>query len=149
MFSPHAPNGLTRTGKSTLWTMMRFVPFLSLIIHRVDKIIIFHAVVLLQMNEFSKYIEEMAAKSLRCVAFAFRKYEFDDVPPEIERETWLLPEDELILTAIVGIKVYLQFGKLSYMNLFFLRNLGITGSLPTRSQRGCPELHPCRRQGRI
>lgn len=58
------------------------------------------------MKQFRKYIEDMAAKSLRCVAFAFRPYEYKDIPSEEERETWILPEDDLILTGIVGLKVF-------------------------------------------
>ncbi|CAA6671131.1 unnamed protein product [Spirodela intermedia] len=56
------------------------------------------------LNQFRKYIEDMAAKSLRCVAFAFRPYDYKDIPSEEERETWMLPEDDLILTGIVGLK---------------------------------------------
>ncbi|CAA7408242.1 unnamed protein product [Spirodela intermedia] len=56
------------------------------------------------LNQFRKYIEDMAAKSLRCVAFAFRPYDYKDIPSEEERETWILPEDDLILTGIVGLK---------------------------------------------
>ena len=48
----------------------------------------------------------MAAQSLRCVAIAYRKYEMDKVPTdEEELAHWVLPEEELILLAIVGIKV--------------------------------------------
>lgn len=48
----------------------------------------------------------MAAKSLRCVAVAYRTCEVDEVPTDEEQlEQWALPEDDLILLAIVGIKV--------------------------------------------
>lgn len=48
----------------------------------------------------------MAKESLRCVAVAYRKCEVDTVPTnEDELENWQLPEDELILLAIAGIKV--------------------------------------------
>lgn len=48
----------------------------------------------------------MAARSLRCVAIAYRPYEFDKVPSkEEDLDQWSLPEDELVLLAIVGIKV--------------------------------------------
>lgn len=48
----------------------------------------------------------MAAKSLRCVAVAYRTCEVDEVPTDEEQlEQWTLPEDDLILLAIVGIKV--------------------------------------------
>ncbi|XP_043719455.1 calcium-transporting ATPase 10, plasma membrane-type-like isoform X2 [Telopea speciosissima] len=54
---------------------------------------------------FKKAIEDMAAGSLRCVAIAYRLYEMDKVPKDEEqRAEWLLPEDELVLLAIVGIK---------------------------------------------
>ncbi|XXG71086.1 hypothetical protein AAC387_Pa07g0418 [Persea americana] len=58
-----------------------------------------------QMNEFKKVIEEMAALSLRCVALAYRSYAMENVPDEEEqRQQWKLPEDELVLLCIVGIK---------------------------------------------
>lgn len=49
----------------------------------------------------------MAAKSLRCVAFAYRPYDRNAVPNTNEEELaqWTLPEDDLILVTIVGIKV--------------------------------------------
>ena len=51
----------------------------------------------------------MAARSLRCVAIAYRDYELDKIPNEEEElSQWALPEDELVLLAIVGIKVCLQ-----------------------------------------
>ncbi|XP_078443343.1 calcium-transporting ATPase 5, plasma membrane-type-like [Wolffia australiana] len=56
------------------------------------------------ISRFRKYIEDMAEKSLRCVAFGFRPYQYRDVPGEEERERWALPEDDLILSAIVGLK---------------------------------------------
>lgn len=59
------------------------------------------------MNEFRKSIEDMAAISLRCVAFAYRLCNLDEVPEEEKRADWKLPEDELILLSIVGIKVCL------------------------------------------
>ncbi|KAL3579571.1 hypothetical protein D5086_021075 [Populus alba] len=50
-------------------------------------------------------IDDMAACSLRCVAIAYRPYDLDKVPTDIESlEKWVLPEDELVLLAIVGIK---------------------------------------------
>lgn len=61
---------------------------------------------LFQVSFFKKAIEDMAAGSLRCVAIAFRSYELKDVPPDEEQlSKWILPENELILLAIVGIKV--------------------------------------------
>lgn len=50
----------------------------------------------------------MAACSLRCVAIAYRTYDLDKVPTDVESlDKWVLPEDELVLLAIVGIKVYI------------------------------------------
>ncbi|KAL6598431.1 hypothetical protein ACP70R_046130 [Stipagrostis hirtigluma subsp. patula] len=53
---------------------------------------------------FKKFIEDMAAASLRCVAFAYRPYGMDDVPNEDLRNDWKLPEDNLIMLGIVGLK---------------------------------------------
>ncbi|KAK6911124.1 hypothetical protein RJ641_023217 [Dillenia turbinata] len=54
---------------------------------------------------FRQAIDDMAAKSLRCVAIAYRQCDKDKVPiNEEKRATWTLPEDELVLLAIVGIK---------------------------------------------
>ena len=48
----------------------------------------------------------MAAQSLRCVAIAYRSYDLDKIPSnEEELDQWSLPEHELVLLAIVGIKV--------------------------------------------
>ncbi|KAM7260123.1 hypothetical protein ACFE04_015864 [Oxalis oulophora] len=57
-------------------------------------------------REFLKAaIEDMASKSLRCVAIAYRPYELDKVPNDEEGlDRWVLPEDDLTLLAIVGIK---------------------------------------------
>lgn len=60
---------------------------------------------MLQVGEFKKFIEDMAAASLRCVSFAYRAYEMDDVPNEDQRADWILPEDKLIMLGVVGIKV--------------------------------------------
>ncbi|XP_064949550.1 calcium-transporting ATPase 5, plasma membrane-type-like [Musa acuminata AAA Group] len=57
-----------------------------------------------KLSEFKKTIEDMAAASLRCIAFAYRLYELERVPNEEQRDSWQLPEDDLILLAIVGIK---------------------------------------------
>ncbi|KAJ0007801.1 hypothetical protein Pint_30512 [Pistacia integerrima] len=47
----------------------------------------------------------MAARSLRCVAIAYRSYEIDKVPSDEESlDQWVLPEDDLVLLAIVGIQ---------------------------------------------
>ncbi|KAF8035514.1 hypothetical protein BT93_C1516 [Corymbia citriodora subsp. variegata] len=54
---------------------------------------------------FMKAIEDMAASSLRCVAIAYRTIDLKDIPTDEEQLTkWALPEDELILLAIVGLK---------------------------------------------
>ncbi|KAM7272294.1 hypothetical protein ACFE04_026957 [Oxalis oulophora] len=54
---------------------------------------------------FRKAINDMAASSLRCVAIAYRTYEAEKVPKnEEELAQWALPDDDLVLLAIVGIK---------------------------------------------
>ncbi|KAJ0246080.1 Calcium-transporting ATPase 8 [Hirschfeldia incana] len=53
---------------------------------------------------FRNGIEDMAGRTLRCVALAFRYYEAEQVPTGEELSKWVLPEDDLILLAIVGIK---------------------------------------------
>ncbi|OWM89048.1 hypothetical protein CDL15_Pgr023894 [Punica granatum] len=58
-----------------------------------------------KMAFYRKAIEDMASGSLRCVAIAYRTCDPKDVPSDEEQLTkWALPEDELILLAIVGIK---------------------------------------------
>ncbi|KAK8936710.1 Calcium-transporting ATPase 8, plasma membrane-type [Platanthera zijinensis] len=57
-----------------------------------------------QMDYFKKSIGDMAAVSLRCVAIAYRLYEMGNVPKEEERDSWALPENDLVLLGIVGIK---------------------------------------------
>ncbi|QHO57259.1 Calcium-transporting ATPase 8, plasma membrane-type [Arachis hypogaea] len=58
-----------------------------------------------KMVFFRKAIEDMAAESLRCVAIAYRTFEKENVPAtEEERAHWSLPEDNLVLLAIVGLK---------------------------------------------
>ncbi|KAJ7962686.1 Calcium-transporting ATPase [Quillaja saponaria] len=54
---------------------------------------------------FRTSIDNMAASSLRCVAIAYRPYDLDKVPSDEEQlSQWALPEDNLVLLAIVGIK---------------------------------------------
>nr|GLL17868.1 calcium-transporting ATPase 9, plasma membrane-type-like isoform X1 [Ipomoea trifida] len=54
---------------------------------------------------FKGAIVDMAARSLRCVAIAYRSCDTDKVPTDEEQlSEWHLPEDDLILLAIVGIK---------------------------------------------
>ncbi|KAL7137111.1 hypothetical protein ABFS83_10G072000 [Erythranthe nasuta] len=58
-----------------------------------------------KVSYFKKAIEDMAVGSLRCVAIAYRTCEMEKVPTnDDELEKWQLPEDDLILLAIVGIK---------------------------------------------
>lgn len=58
----------------------------------------------------------MASRSLRCVALAYRTCEVDEVPTdEAQLAQWVLPEDELILLAIVGIKVHLLKGYIAFI----------------------------------
>lgn len=58
-----------------------------------------------KVSFFKKSIEDMAASSLRCVAIAYRTYDMDKVPADEQQKTqWELPQDDLVLLAIVGIK---------------------------------------------
>ena len=58
-----------------------------------------------EVGFFKDAIEDMAAKSLRCVAIAYKKCDEDKVPKDEEQMAdWVLPEDDLVLLAIVGIK---------------------------------------------
>uniref|UniRef100_I1QK62 Calcium-transporting ATPase n=2 Tax=Oryza TaxID=4527 RepID=I1QK62_ORYGL len=54
-------------------------------------------------NECKKSIEDMATSSLRCVAFAYCPCEIERIPKE-DIADWKLPEDDLTLLCIVGIK---------------------------------------------
>lgn len=55
---------------------------------------------------FKQAIDDMAARSLRCVAIACRQLDLDSIPADEESlDKWALPEDDLALVAIVGIKV--------------------------------------------
>ncbi|XP_061339583.1 calcium-transporting ATPase 9, plasma membrane-type-like [Gastrolobium bilobum] len=54
---------------------------------------------------FKNAIDDMAARSLRCVAIAYRSYGLDKIPSnEDDLDQWSLPDNELVLLAIVGIK---------------------------------------------
>ncbi|KAG0598154.1 hypothetical protein M758_12G050700 [Ceratodon purpureus] len=56
-------------------------------------------------TELENVIGGMAAKSLRCIAFAYRPIEGSNVPTnEEESSEWKQPEDNLILLGICGIK---------------------------------------------
>ncbi|KAL6560164.1 Calcium-transporting ATPase 8, plasma membrane-type [Orobanche hederae] len=58
-----------------------------------------------KLSFFKEAIENMAAGSLRCVAIAYRTCETEKVPASGEElENWEMPEGDLILLAIVGIK---------------------------------------------
>ncbi|KAM0905601.1 hypothetical protein ACQ4PT_017279 [Festuca glaucescens] len=54
-------------------------------------------------NEYKKSIEDMAKSSLRCVAFAYCQCEIEMIPKE-DIADWKLPEEDLTLLGIVGIK---------------------------------------------
>lgn len=74
----------------------------------------------------------MAGRTLRCVALAFRTYEAEKVPTGEELSKWVLPEDDLILLAIVGIKVRID-GFVHYVHIgMLLLYLWYCGSRPLR-----------------
>jgi hypothetical protein len=79
----------------------------------------------MQMTFFKKAIEDMAAESLRCVAIAYRSYEKEKVPDSEEQLAhWSLPDDDLVLLAIVGIKVRIFFKNMpTIVIIFFFLNL--------------------------
>ncbi|XP_057770087.1 calcium-transporting ATPase 9, plasma membrane-type-like isoform X2 [Salvia miltiorrhiza] len=57
------------------------------------------------MDFLKDAINNMAEKSLRCVAVAYKTFEADAVPTDQEQlAQWTLPEDDLVLLAIIGIK---------------------------------------------
>ncbi|KAK9059539.1 hypothetical protein SSX86_020243 [Deinandra increscens subsp. villosa] len=58
-----------------------------------------------KVEYFNQAIEDMAGRSLRCVAIAYAPLRGETVPTdEEELANWELPEDELVLLAIVGLK---------------------------------------------
>ncbi|KAL7241464.1 hypothetical protein ACSBR1_014121 [Camellia fascicularis] len=58
-----------------------------------------------KVTQFKGVIDDMAARSLRCVAIAYRPSEMANVPTdEEELSYWEIPENDLILLAIVGLK---------------------------------------------
>ncbi|KAF5456411.1 hypothetical protein F2P56_025900 [Juglans regia] len=58
-----------------------------------------------KMMFFKNAIENMATGSLRCVAIAYRSSESEEVPSDEEQlALWALPENDLVLLAILGIK---------------------------------------------
>jgi Ca2+-transporting ATPase len=59
-----------------------------------------------KIAEWRKVIEGMAALTLRCIAFAYSPIEESEVPTnEEDLANWKAPENDLIFTAIAGIKV--------------------------------------------
>ncbi|KAL8236833.1 hypothetical protein R6Q59_017914 [Mikania micrantha] len=57
-----------------------------------------------KVEYFKKAIEDMAARSLRCVAIAYRPLKGETVPKEEILSFWDMPNDDLVLLAIVGLK---------------------------------------------
>ncbi|XP_057979872.1 calcium-transporting ATPase 10, plasma membrane-type isoform X2 [Malania oleifera] len=58
-----------------------------------------------KMGFFKKSIEDMAERSLRCVAIAYKLHQMENIPTsEEELAKWVLPVGNLVLLAIVGIK---------------------------------------------
>jgi len=58
-----------------------------------------------EVDEKKKIIEGMAAATLRCIAFAYRTCDLHSVPVDEEQsQSWEIPEDNLTLLAIVGLK---------------------------------------------
>ncbi|XP_034902202.1 calcium-transporting ATPase 10, plasma membrane-type isoform X2 [Populus alba] len=58
-----------------------------------------------KVSFFKKAIEDMACRSLRCVSIAYRTYDMDKVPADEQQLTqWVIPQDDLVLLAIIGIK---------------------------------------------
>ncbi|KAK3221270.1 hypothetical protein Dsin_008295 [Dipteronia sinensis] len=53
---------------------------------------------------FKNSIDDMASRSLRCVAIAYRPYMEKVSDNEEELSEWVLPDNDLVLLAIVGIK---------------------------------------------
>ncbi|KAI5557595.1 hypothetical protein BDE02_18G114500 [Populus trichocarpa] len=58
-----------------------------------------------KVSFFKKAIEDMACSSLRCVSIAYRTYDMDKVPADEQQlAQWVIPQDDLVLLAIIGIK---------------------------------------------
>ncbi|KAK4748305.1 hypothetical protein SAY87_014891 [Trapa incisa] len=54
---------------------------------------------------FKEAINDMAARSLRCVAIAYRLFDVNQIPEDSEGlDNLVLPEDDLVLIGIIGIK---------------------------------------------
>ncbi|CAL9112259.1 unnamed protein product [Musa textilis] len=86
-----------------------------------------------KVTGFKKLIEDMAADSLRCVAFAYRFYDLERAPSEEQRERWQLPEDDLVLLAIVGIKVLV----IIFCHLFLICRLNRVSYFHCHRNRFC------------
>ncbi|XP_058755663.1 calcium-transporting ATPase 10, plasma membrane-type-like isoform X2 [Vicia villosa] len=99
-----------------------------------------------KMTVLRNVIEDMAANSLRCVAIAYRLLDKTENIPTGEEELacWSLPEDDLVLLAIVGLKVCISSRINTIMSsLSFLESITILeGSIPCKL---CIEMQdPCR-----
>ncbi|KAI8565883.1 hypothetical protein RHMOL_Rhmol03G0295700 [Rhododendron molle] len=58
-----------------------------------------------KVTRFKSAIDDMAGRSLRCVAIAYRSCGMENVPTtDEELAHWEIPDDELVLLAIVGLK---------------------------------------------
>lgn len=73
----------------------------------------------MQHDEFKRSIEDMGANSLRCVAFAYCSFDIEKIPME-DITSWELPEDDLTLLGIIGIKV-----AYCYRGLVFLLTVSV------------------------
>ena len=73
------------------------------------------------MSFFKKAIEDMACSSLRCVSIAYRTYDMDKVPADEQQlAQWVIPQDDLVLLAIIGIKVHVAVWlRLSFIPLVY------------------------------
>lgn len=83
------------------------------------------------MTYFRKAIEDMASDSLRCVAIAYRPYEEEVPDTEEQLAHWSLPEDGLVLLAIVGIKVCIFFRSMPTIFMFAILFLIMYDSILT------------------
>jgi len=74
-----------------------------------------------QVSFFKKAIEDMACSSLRCVSIAYRTYDMDKVPADEQQlAQWVIPQDDLVLLAIIGIKVHVAVWlRLSFIPLVY------------------------------
>ncbi|GLT41230.1 hypothetical protein SLA2020_153110 [Shorea laevis] len=80
---------------------------------------------------FKGAIDDMAACRLRCVAIAYRLYEKEKVPSDEESlNHWVLPEDNLVLLAIVGIKAPCHPGVKEAVKIYM--DAGVKGCMVTR-----------------